>query len=296
MTGGQINTETAALATLTLPSFFLAIGVGQNSAISLAIFVIGFALLAERRDFAAGLVWGLFAIKPTWGIAIAWIPTVTLRPRAYLGMATSAGVLVALTLPVCGIHSWFDWLAVARQTERYYQELPRWTALSRDLPGLLRRIDGGSWVNFAGWAVVGLVIAATAKTWWDGRRTPNEAMEFSGPRAVALLAAAVLSCPRFMFYDMTLAVVPFLVALCQWRQFSGGSRWLLASLTGLLWIGTGFGYATSAMLGVPLDTLALALLWLWAIATAHARSSTDLAGVCSGAPIGPPAVWRSTPA
>jgi hypothetical protein len=277
MTDGRITTESAALATLCLPSFFLAVGVGQNSAVSLAIFVAGFALLSERRDFAAGLVWGLFAMKPTWGFAIAWIPAVTLRPRAYLGMATSAAALVALTIPICGIHSWFDWLAVARQTELFYHELPRWTALSRDLPGLIRRVSEGSWVEITGWAVVGLVIAATAKAWW-ARGTRGQIIESSGHQTVALLSAAVLSCPRFMFYDMTLAVVPFLLALGGWNQLQIASRWLLASLAGLLWLGTAFSYAQSAMLGLPLDTLALLLLWLWAIAAAHARTSRHFPG------------------
>ena len=275
LTAGRISAEAATLATLCLPSFFLAVGVGQNSAISLAVFVIGFALLAERRDFAAGLVWGLFAIKPTWGLAIAWIPVVTLRPRAYLGMATSASALVVLTIPICGIHSWFDWLAVAGQTERYYQMLPRWTALSRDLPGLLRRIEHGSWVEFAGWVVVGLVIVATARTWWWRRQTSESSTsEMTGPRAVALLAAAVLSCPRFMFYDMTLAVVPFLVALAGWSEMRRGARWVVASLCGLMWVGTGFSYVSSAMLGIPLDTLALLLLWLWSVTEAHRGTST----------------------
>jgi hypothetical protein len=45
-------------------------------------------------------------------------------------------------------------------------------------------------------------------------------------------------------------------------------------LAGLLWIGTGFSYVQSAMLGIPLDTLALVLLWLWAIAQAYARAAS----------------------
>lgn len=269
ITAGSIAASEATLATLCFPSFFLAVGVGQNSALSLAIFAGGFALLTGRRDFLAGAVWGLFALKPTWGIAVAWIPAVVGRPRAYLGMAASASALVALTLPVCGIQSWFDWLAVARQTEHYYQILPRWTALSRDLPGLLRRIEQEKPVEFAGWAIVTLVIVVTART-WRHRRAASD-FESTGPRAVALLAGAILSCPRFMFYDMTLAVVPVLAGLAGWSGMTRRARVVFLAIAGMLWIGTGFSYIQWTMLGPPLDTLALLALWLWAVAEVHSH-------------------------
>lgn len=274
MTAGQITAEAGTLAILCFPSFFLAVGVGQNSALSLAMFVGGFALLTGRRDFLAGAVWGLFAIKPTWGIAVAWIPAVVGRPRAYLGMAASAAALVALTLPVCGIESWFDWLAVARQTEQYYQVLPRWTALSRDLTGLLRRIEQGRLVEFAGWAIVTLVVGVTARTWWHCRASRD--FESTGPRAVMLLAGAILSCPRFMFYDMTLVVVPVLVGFNDWSTMTRRSRMVFLAISSLLWVGTGFSYVQWAMLGPPLDTFALVGLWLWAVAEVHSRRVSAL--------------------
>ena len=297
MTGGRITAEAGTLAILCFPSFFLAVGVGQNSALSLAIFVGGFALLTGRHDFLAGAVWGLFAIKPTWGFAVAWIPAVVARPRAYVGMAVSAVALVVLTLPLCGSESWFDWLAVARQTEYYYQILPRWTALSRDLPGLLRRVGNGSWVELAGWTAIVLVILATTRIWWNGGQSRDGAFEMTGPHAVALLSAAVLSCPRFMFYDMTLGVVPFLVALAGWRELRSGGRWVLASLIGLLWIGTGFSYVRSSMLGIPLDIFALVLLWLWAVAQAHARATSQHSSVLAASPsVGSASEWIAKPA
>ncbi len=258
-----VTWELCVLATLSFPGFFLAMGVGQNSALSLAVFVAGWTLLARDREFAAGAVWGLFAIKPTWGLAVAWLPAAVGRPRAYLGMVCSSLALVVLTLPFCGLDAWFDWLTVARSTEHFYQTLPRWTDLSRDLPGLLRRIDQGNAVEIAGWATVLLVLFVTTWMWRRQRLTRIHHAASAG--TAMLLAGAILTCPRFMFYDMTLAVVPFLIALGGWRDMTTKSRWVFGFLCGLLWIGTAYCYLNWTMVGPPLDTLALLGLWVWSI-------------------------------
>jgi hypothetical protein len=89
-------------------------------------------------------------------------------------------------------------------------------------------------------------------------------------QTVALIAGSILSCPRFMFYDVTIAVLPFLVALSCWGRLSTAARISLAGCAALFWIGTGFSYVTSLMLGLPLDTFALFTLWLWAVAEVSA--------------------------
>ena len=97
ITDGRITWETAVVATCTLPPFCCALALGQNTALSLAIVTIGWLCLTRERPVLAGAVWGLFALKPTWGLAVVWIPLVVGRPRAYLGMAASAAALVALS-------------------------------------------------------------------------------------------------------------------------------------------------------------------------------------------------------
>jgi Glycosyltransferase family 87 len=267
LTRDRIHWEVATLAILTMPSFFLAMGVGQNSALSLLILVSGLALLASHNCIWAGVVLGLFVYKPTWGFAICWIPAVIGRPRVYLGMITTTLVLVTISLPICGIESWWNWLRVARQTEVFYQTIPRWTALSRDLPGLLRRVEPGSHIELAGWCIVLTVVAVTAWTW--KRIARRDAIQFGNPATTALLAGVILSCPRFMFYDMTLAVVPFLLALADWQRTGRVDRWILGILAGVLWLGTAIEYTRSSMLGPPIDTVAVIGLWLWSIARSH---------------------------
>jgi hypothetical protein len=280
LTGGRLWWEVAALAVLSMPSFFLAVGVGQNSAFSLLILVAGLTCLSQGRDFAAGVAWGLFAYKPTWGLAVAWLPCVLWRPRAYLGMFLSGCGLVLLSLPICGISAWFDWVHVAGQTELFYQSIPRWTALSRDLPGLIRRLVHGRSVELIGWVMVSSVVLTTAWTWW---RTRGKSSIGLGPAAVVLSTGIILSCPRFMFYDVTLAAIPIWIALGDWNAMGHRARLILGALIGMLWLGTAYEYGRWSMLGPPLDTFALIGLWIWALRASHTGwngsvASSDPAG------------------
>jgi hypothetical protein len=289
MTAGAIPWEIGTLAALTFTPFFLAVGLGQNTAFSLLIVTAGWALLAGGRDVWAGVAWGLFAIKPTWGVAVVWIPLVLARPRAYLGMCGAAAGLAIATLPACGIDSWLSWLSVARETEHVYQTWPRWTLLSRDLPGLLRRFDQGALVEFAGWAIVVGVVGITGWAWWRGRvrwvradsdwcvsaNLTHPPYESTGPRATAVLAAIVLSCPRFMFYDLTLAVLPALVALSGWKRLAPCSRTLLAAAVATIWCGACSSYLLWSMMGPPVETLGVLGLWAWAVA--ESAATTQLA-------------------
>jgi hypothetical protein len=274
LSNGGLDYGLAVLMALVSPNFFLAIGLGQNSAFSLAVLAIGWSLLARQRDLLAGAVWGIFALKPTWGLAIVWLPAAVRRPRAYIGMALSAGLLALLTLPVCGLGVWLEWLRVAGQTERYYQALPRWIALSRDVPGVLRRFGQGEPVELAGYAVLVLIGTVTVWTW---RATESRGrMDSCGPRAVALLAGCILTCPRFMFYDLTLAILPAWLGLAAWRELGTRGRWMLGSLLALFWVGAAVAYTRWQMLGPPLDTWALGALWAWAIVESHAARMDEV--------------------
>jgi hypothetical protein len=180
-------------------------------------------------------------------------------------MTATALVLVALSIQVCGVDAWWDWLKVAQQTELYYQSLPRWTALSRDLPGLLRRIEQGVNIERAGWALVLAVMAITIWMYWRHARTQGQFR--SGRALVAISAGAILACPRFMFYDLTLAVVPVLFGLADWSAMDRRARWIFGSLAAMLWVGTAYEYTRWSMLGPPLGTFALIGLWLWGVLT-----------------------------
>ena len=287
ITDGRITWETAVVATCTLPPFCCALALGQNTALSLAIVTIGWLCLTRERPVLAGAVWGLFALKPTWGLAVGWIPLVVGRPRAYLGMAASAAALVALTLPACGIEGWLGWLPVAQRTEFLYRTVPQWTELSRDLPGVFRRFQQGFAVECLGWAAIVAVIGITAWTWRASG--PRPTMTATGPRAVTLLAGSLLTCPRFMHYDIALAVVPLLIALADWRRLSSLSIGWLGLMAAFLWGGSAawvMSYDGQGPQGPPLDTIALLGVWLWGVVSARFETAES-----ASEPLAPIANW-----
>src|SRR5262249_3902028 len=113
---------------------------GQNPTITLAIAIWGWALAVRGYSVAGGMVWGLFAFKPVWGLAFFLVPLLSGRWRFCMTMiATGLGLVVA-TLPFTGLQTWFDWLAVGKEASALYNVNQNWIMLSRDLHGIPRRI------------------------------------------------------------------------------------------------------------------------------------------------------------
>jgi len=217
--GGRVWTPIATLAILLFPGCRSGLDLGQNHVLTLAVVLGGWALASRQREYAGGAVWGLLAFKPVWGLAFAVVPLLLGRWRFLMGLTVSGCSLVLLTLPVVGVQAWKDWLAVGKGAAVEYDVNERWIELSRDLSGVVRRVvidfelpqserpsvvaDRLSW---ALWATVFLGTAVVHRL----RRHRPEAEGF-------LFLGAVLTCYRFMYYDVLLAVVPFAVLFAHMR-------------------------------------------------------------------------------
>jgi hypothetical protein len=150
----------ATLLILAFPNTYQTILLGQNSVLSLTILLGGWALLVRGRPMLAGLVWGLFAYKPVFAVALLLVPVALLQLRLLAGMAAGGGLMVALTLPFTGvaglerfwqgrtpptyenaheINPWERWLIVGQHATLMYSYDRNWIWMSRDLRGLARR-------------------------------------------------------------------------------------------------------------------------------------------------------------
>lgn len=217
--GGRVWTPLAACAILLFPGCRSGLDLGQNHVLTLAIVLGGWALAARQREYAGGAVWGLLAFKPVWGLAFAVVPLLLGRRRFLAGLAVSGFSLVLVTLPVVGVQAWKDWLAVGKIAAAEYDVNERWIELSRDLSGVVRRVAlnfdlpaaerpsvVADWLSWGLWATVFLGTAVVHRL----RRHYPEAEGF-------LFLGAVLTCYRFMYYDVLLAVVPFAALFAQLR-------------------------------------------------------------------------------
>jgi len=199
-------------AVLLFPGCGSSLELAQNPTLTLSIAVWGWVLAGRQRDVAGGMVWGLFAFKPVWALAFILVPLVQRRWRFVGAMVGTGAALGVCTFPVVGVQAWFDWLAVGREAAALYNVNDAWIHLSRDLQGIPRRFLH----DFAKPEAERETRFTTILAWalWAGVFVPTVLIGLSrgGRRAVGLGAAflfwgAFLTCYRFMYYDLLLALM-----------------------------------------------------------------------------------------
>ena len=248
----------AVLSVLVQPAFFCNVGLGQNAAITLALIIGGWSLSKQGHPLAAGLVWGFLAYKPTWGIAVCWIPLVVGQPRAYVGMFLSAGALSLLTLPVCGVGAWISWFEVGHRVEAGYADALKWEWFRRDLTGLINQVFGATHPVW-GWIAMASVVAVTAVVW---RRSASNPLRPA--RDAVILSAIVLTCPRFMYYDILMATPAMVVALSGWKDLAKGARKVLLALILAYFAAWPLGFDVWPWFW-PVETASILGVWLWCL-------------------------------
>ncbi len=222
LTRGRIWWPVATAIVLLYPGFKGGHDLAQNPAVTLAIVVWGWALIARGYPTGGGMIWGLLAFKPTWAMAFFLVPVLTRRWRTCFAMLAVGAGLAAITLPFVGIQSWFDWLKIGKAANHIYDVDANWIPLSRDLFGLPRRLltdtrdsvpyaDRDHWyAHVAGWAIWLFVLETTVKLSQLYRRRLEV---FSGPHAAFILLAAWLLCLHFMYYDALISALAVLLLL-----------------------------------------------------------------------------------
>jgi len=211
---------------MLFPGYQGALGLAQNSVLSLAILAVGWCFVARGRELAGGAVWGLLAYKPVWAAAFILVPLLTRRWRMLAGMV-GAGVLFGLaTLPVVGMKSWLDWLRVGREAAHGYNVIENWIFLGRDLLGIPRRwlldfqaemaVQDRPVAAVLGWGLWLAVVGATVAVALARRREVRAA---DGYGAAFVGIGAWASCLHFIYYDVTLAALPVALLLTDPRRF-----------------------------------------------------------------------------
>jgi arabinofuranan 3-O-arabinosyltransferase len=223
---GRIWLPVATALIIAYPGFSGAQALGQNSAITLAILVWGWVLLAEGRPGWAGVVWGLLAFKPVWALAFFIVPVLTRRWKMALAMAATGLAQIALTLPWVGVDTWWNWLEVGRAGAACYNVDENWVFLSRDLLGIPRRFMLDFQESYyqrdrleaalVGWVMVLVVLEITTRL-VSLRRDQVRAV--TGPAPAFLLLGAWLCCFHFMYYDVLLSALPVFLLFTEPRRY-----------------------------------------------------------------------------
>jgi glycosyl transferase family 87 len=262
--------ETLLIAA-AFPAVFVNIGHGQNGFLTAGL--LGGALhLLDRRPWIAGLLIGLLAYKPQFGVVI---PLALLANRRWSSIAAAAAtiaVIVAMSFATLGGGVWhafvdsmnFTQTVVLEQGGTGWEKIQSAFSAARNWGADLR-------TAYAIQLALALLLAASLAWLWHS----EAAFEL---KASALATASLLATPYVLDYDLVVLAVAiaFLVRHGLARGFHNYESSLLASA----WIVPLLSRGVAGATGIPLGLIVMLLLYCFTLRRAALeRASSSVAVV-----------------
>ena len=188
------------LAAAAFPAVFVDLGHGQNGFLTAAL-LGGGLLLLDRRPIVAGLLVGLLAYKPQFGILIPLVLVVTGRWTVIATAAASVIAEGAVTFVLFGEKVWLAFAGSTGFTRRVVLEAGAtgWEKIQSLFSAV--RLWGGP-VDAALAAQFALALALAAGLVWLWRSDAGFSL-----KAAALATASLLATPYVLDYDMVVLAV-----------------------------------------------------------------------------------------
>ncbi len=202
-----------ATGALLAPSTVAAVRAAQTSLLAGAL-MIGGCRLVEKRPALAGILFGLLAIKPQYGLLI---PVALIAARQWR-TAIAAGATVLVTVVASGVlFGWACWaefppamIGLSRLIARH----PEIDHLSVTVTAALRMLGVGARITDA--AQLAVVGGTAVAIWFCFRRG------FGALPTAALMVGAFLVTPYALYYD--LPIVSYAVLIFVMERYRGGER------------------------------------------------------------------------
>lgn len=199
---------TAALVAIAFPAFFHLIAWGQTSALALACFTVGFLLLRDEREVAAGLALGCLIFKPQLGLAAGLVFIVIGRWRVVAAAALSGAAQIAAGIAYYGVDPFRSWLRTLRAVPALlptFEPRPYQTYCLRTFWSMLVPWSGAALGLYFISAII--ILSWTIAIW---KRHEPLSLKFS-----ALLLATALVSPHLTVYDLVI-LAPAILLLTDW--------------------------------------------------------------------------------
>jgi hypothetical protein len=243
--------ETLLIA-VAFPAVLVNLGHGQNGFLTAALLGSGLVLL-DNRPALAGVLIGLLAYKPQFGVLIPLVLVATARWRVIAAATTTVLAAGALTSVLLGPSVW---IAFAHSTEFTRTVVIEsggagWPKI-QSLFSAVRMWGGGVEAAYVAQAALALVVAVSLVWLW---RSPAA----QDLKAAALSCACLLTTPYVLDYDlMALAVaIAFFVRF----GFAHGFRDYELSVLSLAWAAPLFARSVAGAAGIPLGLMAMLMLY-----------------------------------
>ncbi len=240
------------LIALAYPAVFVNIGHGQNGFLTAAL--LGGALVVlDRRPIVAGVLIGLLAYKPQFGVLIPLVLAATGRWRSFAAAAVTVFCAAGLSALLFGAETWTAFLESTRFTRDVVLEAggTGWekiqsvfsAARSWGVP------PGGAYALQGVTAVA--VAAGLVRLWRSPAAYPL--------KAAALAVASLLATPYVLDYDMTVMAV----ALAFFAAYGLERGFLPYEISGLaaVWASPLVARSVAGATLVPLGLVAMGLLF-----------------------------------
>jgi alpha-1,2-mannosyltransferase len=234
------------LLALAFPAVLINVGHGHNGFLTAALLGGGLVVL-DRRPLLAGILFGLMAYKPQFGLMIPIALAAGGYWRSFAAAAIAVVMLTLVTTLVFGVQVWHAFFVGAEYT--------RTVVLEQGDTGWHKIQSIFSWARMWGapvplaYAIQGAatLALAMASAWlWHGK-APYPL------KASGLCLAAILATPYTLDYDMMVLApaIAFLAADGMARGFGPWEKTALAALWLVPLVARTFPQATLIPLGVP---------------------------------------------
>jgi Glycosyltransferase family 87 len=246
------RSETLLVAT-AFPAVLVNIGHGQNGFFTAAL--LGGALqMINRRPWIAGVLIGLLAYKPQFGVLIP-VALVAGRRWSTIGAAAATVLaLVVMSIAALGSEVWHSFADSLNFTQTVVLEQggTGWEKIQSAF-ATARNWGADVATAYALQMVLAIVLAATLAWLWQGPR----AFEL---KAAGLAVASLLATPYVLDYD--LVVIAVAIAFLVRHGLARGFRDYEVSLLAAAWIAPLLSRSIASATGIPLGLVVMLSLYV----------------------------------
>jgi len=253
--GEVMNEHLWLLFALAFPAVFINLGQAHNGFLTAAL--IGAALVQlDRRPILAGILIGLLAYKPQFGLLIPLVLIASARWRVFAAAAVTVALMALAVTLAFGLDVWSAFLASTKFTRTVVLEQgdTRWYKIQSVF----------SWVRMWGSSIalayalqIALTLALAAALIWLWRSQAAFPLKAAG-----LLIGSLLATPYSLDYDLMLLApaIAYLAVDGLNRGFAPWQKTVLAGLWIVPLVARSVPQATLIPLAVPIMLLAMTLL------------------------------------
>ncbi len=262
--------ETLLIAS-AFPAVFVNAGHGQNGFLTAAL--LGGALqLLDRRPWLAGMLIGLLAYKPQFGVLIPVALLAGQRWSSIIAAAATIAALVAISFATIGSGVWHAFIDSMNFTQTVVLEQggTGWEKI-QSIFSAARNWGADIKTAYAIQTALAVTLAATLAWLWHS----EAAFEL---KASALATASLLATPYVLDYDLVVAAVA--IAFFVRHGFARGFRDYEISLLAAAWIVPLLSRGVAGATGIPLGLIVMLALYGFTLK----RALLDRASVKISAP------------